>query len=99
MRMMLKWSVPVERGNEVISDGTLSRTIEAMLEELKPEAAYFFAENGERAGLLVFDMDDPSRIAEIAEPLFLNTDSAVEFVPVMNADDLKRALANVAAKE
>ncbi len=98
MRMMLRWTVPVERGNETIKDGTLSQTIESLIDELKPEAAYFWPENGERGGMMVFDMADPSQIPQIAEPLFLNVDAAVEFVPVMNADDLKKALEIVAAK-
>ncbi len=98
MRMMLRWTVPVERGNETIKDGSLAQTIESLLEELKPEAAYFWPENGERAGLMVFDMADPTQIPQIAEPLFMNVDAAVEFVPVMNADDLKEALEKVTAK-
>ncbi len=98
MRMMLRWTVPVERGNETIKDGSLARTLESLLDELKPEAAYFWPENGERGGMMVFDMADPSQIPQIAEPLFLNVDAAVDFAPVMNADDLKKALEIVAAK-
>ena len=98
MRMMLRWTVPVERGNETIKDGTLSQTIESLLDELKPEAAYFWPENGERGGMRGFDMAEPSQIPQIAEPLFLNVDAAVDFAPVMNADDLKKALEIVASK-
>ena len=98
MRMMLRWTVPVERGNETIKDGSLAQTIESLLGELKPEAAYFWPENGERAGMMVFDMAEPTQIPQIAEPLFLNLEAAVEFVPVMNADDLRTALAKVASK-
>ncbi len=98
MRMMLRWTVPVERGNETIRDGSLATTIESLLEDLKPEAAYFWPENGERAGMMVFDMADPTQIPQIAEPLFMNLDAAVEFQPVMNADDLSAALEKVAAK-
>jgi len=98
MRMMLRWTVPVERGNEAIKDGSLAQTLESLMEELKPEAAYFWPEAGERGGMMVFDMTDPSQIPQIAEPLFLNVDAAVEFAPVMNADDLKKALEIVAAK-
>ncbi len=98
MRMMLRWTVPVERGNEAIKDGSLARTLESLMEELEPEAAYFWPEAGERGGMMVFDMTDPSQIPQIAEPLFLNVDAAVEFAPVMNADDLKKALEIVAAK-
>lgn len=95
MRMMLRWTVPVERGNEVIRDGTMTETLDSLLADVKPEAAYFWAEAGERAGMLVFDMADTAEIPQIAERLFLNLDAAVEFQPVMNADDLKRALAKV----
>jgi hypothetical protein len=98
MRMMLRWTVPVERGNETIKDGSLARTLESLMEQLKPEAAYFWPENGERGGMMVFDMADPSQIPQIAEPLFLNVDAAVDFAPVMNPDDLKKALEIVASK-
>ena len=72
--------------------------MQSLLEELKPEAAYFWPENGERAGMMVFDMADTTQIPQIAEPLFMNLDAAVEFLPVMNADDLRTALEKVAAK-
>ncbi len=98
MRMMLRWTVPVEKGNETIRNGSLATTLQTLLEELKPEAAYFWPENGERAGMMVFDMADTTQIPQIAEPLFMNLDAAVEFVPVMDADDLKTALEKVAAK-
>ena len=98
MRMMLRWTVPVEKGNETIRDGSLATTMQSLLEDLKPEAAYFWPENGERAGMMVFDMADTTQIPQIAEPLFMNLDAAVEFLPVMNADDLRTALEKVAAK-
>ena len=98
MRMMLRWTVPVEKGNETIRDGSLATTLQTLLEELEPEAAYFWPENGERAGMIVFDMADTTQIPQIAEPLFMNLDAAVEFLPVMNAGDLKEALEKVAAK-
>jgi hypothetical protein len=97
MRMMMRWTVPVEKGNEAIKDGTMAQTIMTLLEDLKPEAAYFWPEHGERSGMIVFDMVDTTQIPQIAEPVFAALDAAVEFVPVMNADDLKSALAKVSA--
>ena len=97
MRMMLRWTVPVQRGNQAIKDGSLSQAIEKLVEKLEPEAAYFFPEDGMRSGLVVFDMADPSQIPQIAEPLFLALDAAVEFLPVMNPDDLRKALEKVSA--
>ncbi len=97
MRMMLRWTVPVERGNETIEDGSLAITLESLLEEMNPEAAYFWVEKGKRAGMVIFDMEDPTQIPQLAEPLFLNLNAAVEFVPVMNGDDLRSALEQVKA--
>ena len=41
MRTMLRWALPVEMGNETIKDGSLQQTIEALAQQLNPEAAYF----------------------------------------------------------
>jgi len=92
---MLRWTVPVERGNQAIEDGSLGQAMESLLQQLEPEAAYFLAEDGKRGGMVFFDMADPSQIPQIAEPLFLRLNAAVEFVPVMNPDDLRKALAAV----
>ena len=97
MRMMLRFTVPVERGNEAIKDGTLSRTFQSLMDELEPEAAYFYAEKGERAGMMIFQMADQTKIPQIVEPLFLHLNASVEFQPVMNQHDLKKALEKLSA--
>jgi hypothetical protein len=50
MRMMMRFSIPVERGNEAFKDGTLGQVIEAVVAETQAEAAYFVLEGGERTG-------------------------------------------------
>ncbi len=60
---------------------------------LEPECAYFYAEDGKRAALLVFDMDSSSRIPAIAEPFFQALEAEVTFTPVMTADELREGLA------
>ena len=95
MRTMLRWTVPAARGNEAIKDGSLAKTMEGLMEQLKPEAAYFMTWEGKRSGMMVFDMTEPSQIPVIAEQLFIPLDAEVEFMPVMNADDLKKALSQV----
>ena len=61
MRMLLRVSIPVETGNAAAKAGTLGSTVEKILADLKPEAAYFFADdNGNRSGAIVFDMKDAS---------------------------------------
>lgn len=95
MRTMLRWTVPVEKGNAMIDDGSMGTVIEAVMAETKPEAAYFLAENGMRSGILFFDLKEPADIPRIAEILFRGANAAVEFVPVMNGDDLKKALTSL----
>jgi hypothetical protein len=67
--MMLRWTVPVERGNEAVGDGSLAAIIESLLAALEPEAAYFYSEDGERAGMIFFDMADSSQIPQNGYPL------------------------------
>jgi len=98
MRVMLRFTLPVERSNQAINDGSLGRTMEAVMNHLKPEAAYFTALDGKRGGMIFFDLAEPSQIVETVEPLFLNLNATTEIVPVMNADDLRKGLTKVTKK-
>jgi hypothetical protein len=97
MRVMMRWTVPVAAGNGAIKSGAMQKSVESMLRDLKPEAAYFFAHGGLRGGLVVFDMADTSQIPLVAEPLFQALEAAVEIVPVMSAEDLNKAFAKLAS--
>jgi hypothetical protein len=89
MRMLLRVSIPVETGNAAAKNGTLGTTVEKILADLKPEAAYFFVDdNGNRSGSIVFDMKDSSQMPAIAEPWFLSFNAKVSFRPVMSTQDL-----------
>ena len=92
MRVMLKASVPVENGNQTIADGSMSSKLQAILGDLKPEAAYFLAFGGKRTALIFLDLADSSQIPVAAEPFFMAFDAEVDFYPVMNADDLAKGL-------
>ena len=98
MRMMLKFTVPMAKGNAAINDGSLAATTEAIMTKLKPEAAYFASLDGKRGGMLFFDLADPSQIVEVVEPFFLKLEAEVELVPVMNGDDLRKGLGKVMGK-
>jgi hypothetical protein len=89
---MLKIKMPTEPGNRAIKDGSLPKLLEATMRKLSPEAAYFYADDGMRTAIMFFDMTDVSQIPVFVEPLFSGVEAKVEFVPVMNADELRKGL-------
>jgi hypothetical protein len=97
MRMMIKFSFPVDAGNAAIRTGKVGKVYQQLIEDLKPEAAYFHAVDGDRGGFFVVNMQESSQIAEIAERLFFGVSAKIELVPVMTADDLRKGLSGVQA--
>ena len=91
MRIFLKVEIPVETGNSLAKKGKLGETIESILKEQNPEAAYFAETNGNRTGLIFLNLGEASQIPAIAEPWFLAFNAKVEFHPVMTPQDLAKA--------
>src|SRR5438105_15778866 len=87
--MLLRVSIPVEARNAAGQSRNPGFHGEQILADLKPEAAYFFADdNGQRSGSIVFDMKDASQIPAVAEPWFLAFNAKISLRPVMNQQDL-----------
>lgn len=95
MRFLLKVNIPVETGNAAVRAGKLGETIQSILADLKPEAAYFTDDKGQRTGFLFLDMQDVSQIPAIAEPWFLAFNAGIEIHPVMRPEDLAKATASI----
>jgi hypothetical protein len=91
MRMMVQIKLPVEPFNSAVRDGSAGAKMRRILEDLKPEAAYFTAVDGHRGGILIIDLPDASKIPTIAEPWFLNFHATCHFSPVMTPEDLGKA--------
>ena len=91
MRFMLKAVMDTERGNALAKAGTLGSTIQKILDELKPEAAYFTDDHGMRTAYVIFDMKENSEVPAIAEPWFLALNAHVEFHAVMVPEDLNKS--------
>lgn len=95
MRMCVKVEIPVEVGNALAKSGKLGIVIQSILEEQKPEAAYFMEMNGHRTGLIFVNIREESQIPAIAEPWFLALKAHVEFHPAMIPEDLINAEAAI----
>lgn len=91
MRFVMHVSMPPEKFNEAVLDGTAGQKIGRILEEIKPEAAYFCSENGQRGGFLIVNMESTSELPRFAEPFFLCFNASVEFLPAMTPEDLQKA--------
>ncbi len=95
MRMMIKFSFPIGPGNELVGSGKLGQFFKSIMEDLKPEATYFFPENGHRSGLMVVNMTDSSDLAKSLEPFWLGTQANISVTPVMNGEDLAKGLSGI----
>jgi len=91
MRMLMNVTIPTDRFNEAVRNGTASPKINRILEELKPEAVFFTEQDGSRGAILVVNLDDPAKVPALAEPWFLTFDAKVKFQIAMTPEDLKRA--------
>jgi hypothetical protein len=77
VRIMISFRMPTDKGNELIKEGTFPQTFQSIMEDLQPEAAYFTDVDGARGGYLIVNMDDPSDLPAIAEPLFLGMGATI----------------------
>ena len=88
MRLMLKFTIPVEKGNQAKADGSMSQAIKDLINTVKPESAYFYVEDGKRAGMVVFEASDQAQMAAINEPLFAKLNAQVNICPALTLEDL-----------
>lgn len=91
MRFLLKCRIPMEEGNAAVRDGSLGQTIQSVMEDIKPEAAYFTDVDGARGAYFIVDIEEASGLPAIAEPLFLGMGATIEAHLVMTLEDLQKA--------
>lgn len=91
MRIMMTVKMPHAEFNAAVKDGSAGTKLTRILEDLKPESAYFTERDGKRCAVLVVDVADSSGIPALSEPWFLLFNADVEFGVAMNPEDLGKA--------
>ena len=91
MRMLIDFNLPLEPFNTLVKNGTVGQKMEQVMADINPEVVYFSERNGQRGGIAIVDVADPSKVPAIAEPLFLAFNAAVEFHIVMSPEELASA--------
>lgn len=91
MRMLMYVKFPIEPFNTVVRKGTAGATIKKILDETKPESAFFTECDGHRGGTFVVQVKEAADIPRLAEPWFLHFHAEVEFRIAMTAEDLGKA--------
>jgi hypothetical protein len=89
--MLVKVNFPTPEGNDAIKSGAIPTKLKQIIDELKPEAAYFAEDGGERTAYLFLDMAEPADLPRIAEPFFHAFNARLTARPAMILEDLAKA--------
>ena len=97
MRMIMYVTFQMERFNAALKAGDVGPTIKRILEDIKPEAAYFGeVRDGERGAVIVVDVATPADLPTVTEPWYLSFGAKVEVRAAMTPEDIaKPGLAEV----
>ncbi len=92
MRFMISFRVPTEETNALIKEGTFPQTLQSVMEDLQPEAAYFTDVDGARGGYFVVNADNPSELAAKTETLFQGLGATIQVRFVWTPEDVQSAM-------
>jgi hypothetical protein len=72
--------------------------IETTINKIHTEGAYFMNFAGKRTAFFFFDLKGVFEIPQIGEPFFMQLNASVEFLPVMNGEELQEGLTAAMSK-
>jgi len=89
MRMILFVTFPTRKFNALMREGQVGPRIGRILEDAKPEAAYFgISRGGQRTGVIVVDIASQADLPALTEPWYLAFEAEVETHPAMSAQEI-----------
>ncbi len=96
MRFFIRATMPVDVGNELVSDPEFGQKMKKIIEDLKPEEVYYSVEFGQRTIYFVVNVKSSHEIPSKAEPLWQALAADVDFIPVMNQKEFAKAAPSLA---
>ena len=81
MCAMLTFRIPPEEGNAGLKDGRFTPTLQSIMEDLQPEAAYFGPVEGARGGYLVVNIDNTPSFVLMRNPFSSDWARPSRFIP------------------
>ncbi|MBI4480305.1 MAG: hypothetical protein HY651_09820 [Acidobacteria bacterium] len=95
MLFLVRATIPVEAGNELVRDPNFGKRMEEVLAAIKPKTVYFAVEGGQRTIYLVVDGIESARIPAIVEPLWLSLKAHVDLIPAMSQAEFAKATRSI----
>jgi hypothetical protein len=92
MRVMLNVTMNTEKSNALVESGQMGGVIQGIMENLKPEAAYFHPRNGGRSITMFLELTESAALPSVVEPFWSQLGATVEITPCMNAQELGEGL-------
>ncbi|HKK01304.1 MAG TPA: hypothetical protein VJ955_03975 [Desulfuromonadales bacterium] len=89
--MLMSVDFPPEPFNTLARSGKVGQIISRILEEIKPEVAYFTERDGKRGGIFVVNLERSAEVPKFSEPFFLNFNADCTFRIAMLPEDLQTA--------
>ena len=81
----------VAAGNALVHNPNIGKIIEDIMSDLKPEAAYFCLDDGQRTMYLDVEVDDVTKLPGMCEPLWLALKADIKWIPALRQEEFANA--------
>jgi hypothetical protein len=95
MRCLVHATLTNESGNALVRDPNFAERLQTVLGDLRPEAVYFAAADGQRSIYAVCDLASGVDIPRVAEPLWLAFNASVEITPLITMEEMQQVGASI----
>ena len=90
MRCLVHATLTNESGNALVRNPNFAEQIQTILDDLRPEAVYFAAANGQRSIYAVCNLESGADIPRVSEPFWLAFNAHVEIVPLITPEEMQQ---------